>query len=242
MPVASSAPRATTAIGPLSGKVIDPQAVALAEALPGMVPGVITRGGFKQTGGSFVQAESAYTGVLGDSGTLSVVARSALENSNAIVCVGVTVAELSAKGQVLMRPIATGDASRGVVQCPPVQTAATIAQFAVEASGPITERTIVARISPLTEDKGRARKAFSWAVAPDGKQYMQTGPNQWEDMTEPMKPAATISLPTSGVYSLEVTKNMKLDHLAGTLLFIGIGDSWDEVRGLNKAGHYYTVR
>jgi alpha-tubulin suppressor-like RCC1 family protein len=241
--VPPTARRATPALGPLSSKVVDPQAVALADTAPGMVSGVITRGGFKQTGGnSYVQAESAYTGVLGDSGTLPVIAKSVLENSSAIVCVGVTIAELSAKGQVLMRPIATGDASAGVVQCPPVQTAATIAQFAVQVSGPITERTIIARISPLAEDKGRARKAFSWAVAPDGRQYMQTGPNQWEEMTEPMKPVATISLPANGSYSLDVTKNMKLDHLAGTLLFIGIGDSWEDVRGLNKAGHYYTVR
>ena len=97
-------------------------------------------------------------------------------------------------------------------------------------------------IDPLAEDKGKAYKAFSWAVTPDGRQYMQTGPNTWEEMTEPMKPMATISLPIAGPYRLEVVRDSKLDHLAGTLLFIGVGDSWEEVRSLNKAGQYYTLR
>ncbi len=242
----SGAVGATTrvrSVGPLSSKVVDSRTRPLSEASTGSVTGVISRGGFKQTGGaSFVQADSAYTGVLDNSGTLSVVEKTVLENSNAIICVGVTIAELSAKGQVLVRPLATGSAIQGVVQCPPVQTAATIAQFSVEAVGPLTARTIVAVINPLAGDKGRAMKAFSWAVVPDGRQYMQTGPNQWEEMTEPMKPLRTISLPIAGSYRLEVTKDLKVDHLSGTLLFIGIGESWEEVRGLNRAGQYYTIR
>lgn len=215
----------------------------LADTTGGMIVGAIGRDGFKQTGGgSYVQAQSAYTGVLSSSGTLPVVSTAVLEDSNALICFGATIPALSAKGQVLMRPIATGNAIQGIVQCPPVQTAATISQFVAEVTGPSTARTIVARIEPLPEDRGKTRKLFSWAVAPDGRQYMQTGPNQWEAMTEPMRPAATITVPAAGPYRLEVTRAMKLDQLLGTQVFIGIGETWEEVRGLNKAGHYYTLQ
>jgi hypothetical protein len=208
-----------------------------------VIVGAFGRNGFKQTGGNaYVQAESAYNGDLGRSGTLAVVNEAVLQDSTAVICMGVTTPELSVKGQVLMRPIATGTSVQGVVQCPPVQTAATIAQFRSEASGPITARTIVAVINPLPEDRGRQRKVFSWAVAPNGRQYMQTGPNQWEDMTEPMKPAATITVPATGPFRLEVTKDMNLAGFVGTLVFVGIGESWEDVRKLNKAGHYYSLQ
>ncbi len=189
-----------------------------------------------------MQAEAAYNGDLGRSGPLSVVPETVLQDSNALICIGITVPEMSAKGQVLLRPIATGSAVNFVVQCPPVQTASTIAQFRVNATGPITARNIVAQINPLPEDRGKVRRLFSWAVAPDGRQYMQTAPNQWEDMTDPMRSAATVTLPLSGAYNFEVTRGLDLTSLAGTLVFIGIGDTWEEVRSLNKAGQYYTVR
>jgi hypothetical protein len=35
---------------------------------------------------------------------------------------------------------------------------------------------------------------------------------------------------------------MNLGTLAGTLVFIGIGESWEEVRHLNKAGNYCKVQ
>jgi hypothetical protein len=70
---------------------------------------------------------------------------------------------------------------------------------------------------------------------------MQTGPNQWEAMTEPMQPAATITVPASGSYRLQVTRDLNLSALQGTLVFIGLGQNWEEVRNLNKAGHHYTV-
>lgn len=71
---------------------------------------------------------------------------------------------------------------------------------------------------------------------------MQTGPNQWENMTEPMRPAATISVPVSGTHRHEVTRGLNLLGLQGTLVFIGIGQTWDEVRNQNKAGHHHTVQ
>jgi hypothetical protein len=208
-----------------------------------MVAGSIGRGGFKQTGATgYVLAESAYDGVLENSGRLAVVNDEVLSDSTAVICMGVTVPELSAKGQVLMRPIAVGTAVQGIVQCPPVQTAATIAQFRSEASGPISARTITAVINPLAEERGKTLKVFSWAVAPDGRQFMQTGPNRWELMTEPMQPTATITVPSSGPHRLEVTRNLDLTGLEGTLVFIGLGQNWEEVRNLNKAGHHYTVQ
>ena len=71
---------------------------------------------------------------------------------------------------------------------------------------------------------------------------MQTGPNSWEPMTEPMRPAGTAVMPASGPYRLEIVRNMRLDEFDGVLVFIGIGQSWDEVRNLNRASHFYTVR
>jgi hypothetical protein len=165
-----------------------------------------------------------------------------LSDTSVLICMGVTIPELSAKGQVLIRPIASGTAVQGVVQCPPVQTAVTISRFRVRASGPISARTIVAELDPLPEERGKLRQVFSWAVTPSGAQYMQTGPNQWEPMAEPMRAAASVALPVSGPYTLEVTRDLSLEPLAGTLVFIGVGESWDDVRNLNKAGHYYTVQ
>lgn len=211
----------------------------------GMVAGVLSRGGFKQTGGTaYGPATQTYTGDLGRSGTLDIVGGvgDVLTGTNAVICMGVGTTDMTAKGQVLMRPIATGSAVQGVVQCPPVQTGATNAQFLAEASGPITSRSITAVINPNAEDRGRSLKIFAWAVAPDGKQYMQTGPGQWAEMTEPMLPAAEVTLPASGSYRLEVTRNLDLSGLVGTLVFIGIGDSWEAVRNFNRAGQSYVVQ
>ncbi len=241
--VALRAPRAASGRrGPLDSlRPVQP----MADSSPGMVAGTLARGGFKQTSGvGYVQADPAYSGDLGRAVALDVWSGvgDVLTGTNAVFCMGVTVSELSSKGQVLMRPIATGSAVQGVVQCPPVQTGATISQFQVVSSGPITARTITALINPLIEDRGKVRKIFSWAVAPDGRQYMQTGPNLWEDMAEPMLPAATVTLPAAGTYRFEVTRDMNLGTLAGTLVFIGIGESWEDVRRLNRAGNYYKVQ
>ena len=210
-----------------------------------MVAGVISRGGFKQTSGSSsAQAEVAYNGDLGRATALSVFSGvgDPLAGSNAVICMGVTVPELSAKGQVLVRPVATGSATQGVVHCPPVQTAATLGRFRAQASGPITARTIVAEVTPLAEERGQRRQIFSWAVAPDGRQFMQTAPNVWEPMAEPMRPVANVVLPATGTYKLDVTRGLDLSGLEGTMVFIGVGNNWPEVRDFNKAGQHYTVR
>jgi alpha-tubulin suppressor-like RCC1 family protein len=242
----STAPQADVDGTPRRGPLNSFRSVRpLAADSSGMVAGVLTRSGFKQTGGTnYVQAEQAYNGDLGRAGTLDVYSgvRNVLAGSNAVICMGVTVPALSGKGQVLMRPIATGSEVQGVVQCPPVQTAATIGRFRAEASGPITARTILSFVNPLDEERGKPQRLFSWAVAPDGRQFMQTGPNVWEPMSEPMRPVATVVMPTSGSYRLEVTRDLDLSGLVGTLVFIGVGENWEDVRNLNKAGHHYTVR
>ena len=209
----------------------------------GMVSGVFSRGGFKQTGGEVV-AEPVFSGNLGNSGEqLVYTTRSGepdpLENSKAVICMGVATPEMSAKGQVIMRPIATGSAVDGVVQCPPVQTARTVRLYSAQASGALSARTIRAQIDPLNEDRGRTMNIYSWAVAPNGQQFMQTGPDRWEAMREPMVPADTVSVPTAGTITLPVTRDLDLRTLAGTHVFIGLGQSWDEAR--HRAGHYYTV-
>lgn len=221
-----------------SAAALRPQATAPA----GMAPVVFTRFGVKQTGPA-TAAQANATGAL-SAGTryqvYSADLRDPLLASNAIICMGVTVPELSAKGQVLMRPIATGDRYTGVAQCPPVQTAATLRLFTGQASGPITARTLTASIEPLDEDRGQVRHIYSWAVAPDGRQFMQT-PNGWAPMTEPMQAVMTLTIPPTGRITVPITSAMDLSALAGTLVFIGLGTSWDEVRSLNRAGHYQTV-
>lgn len=219
--------------------------VAAEGAAGAMVVGSIGRDGFKQTGGTgYVQAESAYTGALADSGTLVLGSTSVLQDSNALICMGVTLPELSAKGQALLRPIASGsrESVRGVEQCAPVQTAATIALFRGESTGPVSARTVTAIISPLDEDRGQVRQVYSWAVTPNGLQYMQTGPDEWEPMTEPMRPAATITVPMTGSYRHATTRALDLSGLIGTLVFVGLGESWEQVRQLNKAGFYQTIQ
>ncbi len=213
-----------------------------ADAAPGMAPVVFTRGGIKQSGPS-TPAQPSLAGPLTAGAQLPVYGSDVtdpLVASNAIICVGVTIPELSAKGQVLMRPIATGDQLSGVTQCPTVQTAATLQRYTGEASGPLTARTLTASIDPLDEDRGQTRHLYSWAVTPDGRQYMQTA-NGWVPMTEPMLPALSLKVPPSGRVSLTVTNGLDLSSLVGTLVYVGLGASWEEVRGLNKAGHYYTV-
>jgi hypothetical protein len=208
-----------------------------------MVTGVFSRGGFKQSS-SKEPAEPAFSGDLSKASETPVfVSQSSdpLSNSKAVICMGVTVPALSAKGQVLMRPIATGTDVEGVVQCPPVQTASTIQNFSVRASGPLNARTILADIVPPEEDRGQPRQLFSWAVAPDGRQVMQTGPNQWAPMAEPMQPADSLIIPANGPVTLPAVELHDLSSLVGTLVNIGIGQSWEEVKTLNKASHYYTV-
>ena len=210
----------------------------------GMVAGALGRGGFKQTGGQ-VAAEPAYSGDLGASGEQPVyTTRSGepdpLENSNAVICMGVATPEMSAKGQVIMRPIATGSAVQGVVQCPPVQTRATIERYRAQVSGPLEALTVRAQIEPQDDERGQRLNVYSWAVAPNGQQFMQTGPDRWEAMREPMQPAMSgVDVPMSGAIELRVTNSLDLRSLAGTLVHVGLGRSWDEAK--HRAGQYYTV-
>lgn len=219
---------------------------ASASAPGGMVAGVLTRQGFKQTsGGGAATAASAYNGNLGTGAALDVytgLTSDPLAQSKAVICMGVTVPELSAKGQVLMLPIATGTEVKSAVQCPPVQTASTVARFRAETSGPITARTIVTEITPLPEERGQLRRVYSWAVTPDGQQYMQTASGAWVPMAESMQAAATVTLPLSGTYRFETTKALNLSTFVGTLVFVGLGESWEDVRNLNKAAQHYTVQ
>lgn len=208
--------------------------------------GTFTRAGFKQTGGTASSvAETAYSGPLAQSGTLDLsrgLAGDPLADSRALICTGVTVGELPAKGQVLMRPVVGGNATDGVAQCAPVQTPETARRFRSEATGPVTARSQRALIDPYAEERGLVRQVFSWAVAPDGRQYMPTAQNHWEPMSEPMRPAATLTVPMSGPVVLDVTRDRDLSGRVGTLVFIGIGENWGSVRSLNTAGHHHTVR
>lgn len=209
----------------------------------GMIPVAFGRSGYKQTGPA-LPAEANASGVVNAGNQYAVYEKSSadpLAGSNALICMGVTVASLSAKGQVIMRPIATGDATTGVVQCPTVQTEATSLIYTAQTSGPITARTITATMNPLAEHRGQTRNIYSWAVAPDGTQLMQT-PAGWLLMSEPMLAAKTVQVPISGNVTLPVTKALDLSSLVGTLVYVGMGSSWEEVRDLNQAGHYYTVQ
>ena len=81
---------------------------------------------------------------------------------------------------------------------------------------------------------------YSWAVAPNGQQFMQTGPDRWEAMREPLLPAMrNVEVPVSGAIELPVTNSLDPRSLVGTQVYVGLGRSWDEAK--HRAGHYYTV-
>ena len=218
-------------------------------AATGVQAVALGRGGAKQTGPG-VAAQPAYTGPLSTGNQFAAyegASADPLKNSNALICMGVTNPELSAKGQVLLRAIAiaiaNGDRNVGVTQCPTVQTEATIRLYTGQISGTTSNRTIVAKVQAQPEDYGRQRNLYSWAVAPDGRQFMQTGPNAWTMMSEPMASAMTPTVAADGSpVSLPVVQNLDLSTLVGTLVYVGLGSSWAEVKQLNKAGHYYTVQ
>lgn len=215
-----------------------------ADVTTGTIPVVLGRGGVKQTGPT-TPASTAYSGSINAGNNFAVYTGQTadpLNNSNAIICMGVTLPSLSAKGQVLMRPIATGTAVSGVQQCPTVQTAATTQLYRATTSGTIANLTLTAAITPQPEDRGQARNVYSWAVAPNGQQYMQT-PTGWTLMSEPMQAAASITVPANGDITLPVLNgSLDLSSLKGTLVYVGMGSSWTEVKQLNKAGHYYTLQ
>lgn len=234
-----------TALLPRSSPVVRLMKRGQKDASVGMVPVIFGRSGYKQTGPT-ITADPNVSGALAAGSLYTVYEKLSgdpLSDSNAIICMGLTLPALSAKGQVLMRPIATGDQLGGVAQCPTVQTDATNKMYVAEATGPITARTLVAAVNPLAEDRGQVRNVYSWAVAPNGTQFMQTGPNSWALMTEPMLPAMTsVTVPASGTITLPVLNGFNASDLVGTLVFVGMGTSWEEVRTLNKAGHYYTIQ
>ena len=232
-----------TAILPRSSPLVRFMRRGQRDSGAGMVPIAFGRSGFKQTGpGVVAEASAAGTIATGNQYTIyEKVDADPLTNSNAVICMGISIPALSAKGQVLMRAIATGDQSNGVAQCPTVQTAATTQIYSAQINGPLAARTITATINSLDEDRGQVRNVYSWAIAPDGTQLMQTK-NGWALMAEPMEAAKTLTVPASGSVTLPITAAADLTTLAGTLVYVGLGSNWDEVKMLNKAGHYYTVQ
>ena len=202
------------------------------------------RGGAKQTGPG-VSADPTASETLDGTNTFAVYTgmnSDPLANSAGVICAAVDFSPVfSAKGQVLQRAIATGGAVQGVVQCPPVQTAATLNLYKATPSGPLSSRSVTAQITPQPEDRGQQLNVYSWAVAPGGAQVMQTK-NGWKLMAQPMEPAATITVPDSGTISHELARNLDVSGLVGTMVYIGLGRDWEEVTRLNKAGHYYTVQ
>ena len=122
-----------------------------------------------------------------------------------------------------------------------VQTIAPARMYTVQASGPLTARTIAATIDPLERDRGKTLNIYSWAVAPDGRQYMQT-PAGWKAMTEPMQAVRTMVVPASGSIILPVADSLNLSMFVGTIMYVGMGPSWELVQGTNMAEHYYTVQ
>lgn len=164
-----------------------------------------------------------------------------LFQSNAVFCEAITTPAWSAKGQAMVYFLATGEKISGVVQCPPLQLEATERIYTGEGRGPLTARTISATIYPIDELRGLELKVYSWAVAPDGTQYMQT-PAGWSVMSEPMQSVKAVAVPSSGPITLDVIQSADLSSMVGTLVFIGLGPSWEEVTRMNMAGQYYTVR
>ena len=213
------------------------------DAGTGMVTISFGRNGYKQSGPT-TTSDSNVSGTIKSGDQYTVFASEPtdpLKNSNAVVCMGLTIPVLSAKGQAFMRAIATGDLVTGLVQCPTVQTPETIAKFVAQVSGPITSRTISANINPSADDRGQTLNVYSWAIAPDGSQFMQT-PTGWSVMTEAMEAAMTLTVPDAGPVVMPVIKDADLSAVSGTLVYVGMGLTWQLVRDLNMAGHYYTIQ
>lgn len=234
-----------TALLPASSPVVRLMRRGYRDGGAGQITACIGRGGAKQMGATVTCAPFANEAIVAGNhySIYEKLASDPLANSNAIICMGFALPALSAKGQVLMQPIATGDLVKNAVQCPTVQTEATIGMYVGEIAGPLTARSISAKINPLAEDRGQVRNVYSWAVAPDGTQFMQTGPYAWALMTEPMNPVMnSITVPASGPITVPVLNAFDASSLVGTLVYVGMGTSWEEVRTLNKAGHYYTVQ
>lgn len=235
-----------TALLPANSPLLPNAGNGFADTSGATIPVTLGRGGVKQTGPGVPGAPAASgTGTITAGNSFAVwtgVGSDPLAGNNAVVCMGVTIPALSAKGQVLMRPIANGTNPVGVTQCPTVQTAATIELYKGNASGTLSNLTLNATISPQPEDRGQVRNVYSWAIAPNGQQYMQTSTG-WALMSEPMQAAATVTVPASGDVLLPVLNGgIDLTSLKGTLVYVGMGSSWAEVKQLNKAGHYYTLQ
>lgn len=173
--------------------------------------------------------------------------RDSLDIQNAIVCIGITFPRLAAKGMVLMRPIYNGVNFTPSTLCPTVQTPMTAQLYQGQASGPLTAKKIVAQINPLDEDRGKVMNVYSWAVAPQDNYYhlsmayMQTSAG-WRSMVGAVQPVMTVTVPASGPITLTVADGLDLSNLPGTLFYVGLGTTWDEVKNLNRAGHYYTAQ
>jgi len=233
-----------TALLPRSSPLVRLMKKGQRDAGVGMIPMTFGRSGYKQTGPG-IAAESSFSGAIGSDSQYTIYEKAGtdpLAGSNAVICMGITAPGLSAKGQAVTRMIATGNQVSGVVQCPAIQTAMTSQMYTSQVSGAITARTLTAIINPLNEDRGKVRNLYSWAVALNGQQLMQTGPNQWRAMAEPMQAAMSLTVPATGPISLPVIDAYDLSPLLGTLVYVGMGSSWEEVRSLNMAGHYYTVQ
>lgn len=165
---------------------------------------------------------------------------------NTVICMGITFPELAAKGMVLMRRIYASFFinKTELTQCPMVQTPMTAQLYQGQVAGPLTAKSIVARINPLDEDRGKVRNVYSWAVAhfgtADTRVFMQTA-NGWQPMVEPVQPAMTLTVPASGPVTLTVAEAADLSGQVGMHFYVGLGTTWDEVRLLNKTGLYYTL-
>ena len=186
------------------------------------------------TGDGVISAGNTFTAYTGAS-------VDPLKGTNAIVCMGITWPQLSAKGQVMVRAIASGDTPTGVAQCPTVQTEATTRLYRPIASGAVSNLNLDAVVTPQAEDRGQLRRVYSWAVKADGRQLMQSETRGWVEMQEPMEHAMVLTVPEQGDVVLPVVRGTDLSSMIGTLVYVGLGSSWEEVKQLNKAGHYYTI-
>jgi alpha-tubulin suppressor-like RCC1 family protein len=226
-----------------AGQVGDMYLTAFSSAVsPLFTSASLSASSFKVTGPS-VTASPIYSGPIRSGWTWTH--RNFVIESD-IVCLGITFPSLAAKGMVLMRPIYTGNEySRPVIVCPTVQTPMTAQLYQGQASGPLTAKNIVAQINPLTEDRGKVMNVYSWAVVSDGNRrvatYMQS-PAGWQALVEPVQPAMTVTVPASGPITLTVADGLDISKLPGTLFYVGLGSSWEEVKNLNRAGHYYTAQ
>ncbi len=206
-----------------------------------VVPVVLTRGGYKQTGGGQV-TEPVYSGPL-DTGnnTFSLYDPANFDSTKefGIFCVGYAtgVGSPSAKGQI--RAAVTGNIGEGAYQCPSIQINPTSA-YTATSNDRSEALTLNAAIAPKSDDVGKPMNVYTWAVVGNGTFFVKK-PSGWELMNTLQLDTNFATMLTANV-AVPIVDNLDLRSLAGTQAYVGYGASEKDMLDNARYGLVYTIR